>query len=90
MVDHTGATSNTEFSLSILRQPEKLQESVKSLSEGLKNVPGVEDNKDPESIDSSDYSKSVLDVTMHDYLSNINRQVIISIHPSLRQRSLSA
>ena len=75
VVDHTGATSNTEFSLSILRQPEKLQESVKSLSEGLKNVPGVEDNKDPESIDSSDYSKSVSDVTMHDYLSNINRQV---------------
>ncbi|MCQ2576239.1 MAG: hypothetical protein MJ162_05790 [Treponema sp.] len=75
VVDHTGETGNTDFSLSVLHQPEELRKSLSKLEEGLDNVPVVEGNEESEQIDTSSYSKSVQEVTMHDYMGNIDRQV---------------
>lgn len=75
VVDHTGAMQNTNFSLSVLRQPKELQDSLNRLESNLDNIPVVEGNADAEQIDTSAYSKSVQSVTMHDYMGNIDREV---------------
>lgn len=75
VVDHTGSMQNTNFSLSVLRQPEELKKSLDSLESNLDNIPVVEGNEDAEQIDTSAYSKSVQNVTMHDYMGNIDREV---------------
>lgn len=75
LVDHTGSMPNTNFSLSVLHQPDKLQESLKSLEDNLNNIPIVEGNEDAEQIDTSSYSKSIQNITMHNYMGNIDREV---------------
>ncbi len=75
VVDHTGAMQNTDFSLSVLHKPEELKQSLTDLEEGIRTVPVVEGNSEAEQIDTSDYSLSVQNVTMHDYIGNIDRQV---------------
>ena len=66
---------NTNFSLSVLHQPKRLQESLASLEENLNNIPVVEGNEDAEQIDTSSYSKSIQNITMHNYMGNIDREV---------------
>ena len=75
VVDHTGTMPNTNFSLSVLHQPKRLQESLASLEENLNNIPVVEGNEDAEQIDTSSYSKSIQNITMHNYMGNIDREV---------------
>lgn len=75
VVDHTGSMQQTNFSLSVLRQPKELQSSLQNLENNLDNIPVVEGNADAEQIDTSSYSKSVQEITMHDYMGNIDREV---------------
>lgn len=75
VVDHTGTMPHTNFSLSVLHQPKALQESLSSLEDNLNNIPVVEGNEDAEQIDTSAYSKSVQNITMHNYMGNIDREV---------------
>lgn len=75
VVDHTGTMPNMNFSLSVLHQPKELQESLESLESNLDNIPVVEGNEDAEQIDTSSYSKSVQNITMHNYMGNIDREV---------------
>ena len=75
VIDHTGTLPNTDFSLSVLHKPKELQESLASLESNLDNIPVVEGNEDAEQIDTSSYSKSVQNITMHDYMGNIDREV---------------
>lgn len=75
VVDHTGTMPNTNFSLSVLHKPKELQESLANLEENLNNIPIVEGNEDAEQIDTSSYSKSIQNITMHNYMGNIDREV---------------
>lgn len=75
VVDHTGSMPQTNFSLSVLRQPKELQSSLQNLENNLDNIPVVEGNADAEQVDTSSYSKSVQEITMHDYMGNIDREV---------------
>ena len=75
VVDHTGTMPNTNFSLSVLHQPKELQKSLFNLEENLNNIPIIEGNEDAEQIDTSSYSKSVQNITMHNYMGNIDREV---------------
>ncbi len=75
IVDHTGAMPNTNFSLSVLNKPKELQQSLASLESNLNNIPVVEGNEDAEQIDTSSYSRSVQNITMHNYMGNIDREV---------------
>lgn len=75
VVDHTGTMPNTNFSLSVLHKPKELQESLANLEKNLNNIPIVEGNEDAEQIDTSSYSKSIQNITMHNYMGNIDREV---------------
>ncbi|WP_178842170.1 hypothetical protein [uncultured Treponema sp.] len=75
VVDHTGTMPNTNFSLSVLHKPKELQESLENLEKNLNNIPVVEGNEDAEQIDTSSYSKSIQNITMHNYMGNIDREV---------------
>lgn len=75
VIDHTGSLPNTDFSLSVLHKPNELKESLTNLEGNLDNIPVVEGNEDAEQIDTSTYSKSVQEITMHNYMGNIDREV---------------
>ena len=75
VIDHTGSLPNTDFSLSVLHKPKELQESLTNLEKNLDNIPIVEGNEDAEQIDTSSYSKSIQNITMHNYMGNIDREV---------------
>ena len=75
LTDVTGTTTNKEFHLNVLHQPENLSNSVKNLEESLQNIPVVETNADAESIPTDQYSLSMQNVTLHDYMGNIDRQI---------------
>jgi hypothetical protein len=75
MVDHTGSVADTQFAMSVIHKPEELLQSLVSLENGLKEAPVVEDSGSSEQIDTSDYSTSIQNITMYDYMGNIDRQV---------------
>lgn len=75
MLDHTGCVEDTDFKLNILNQPDDFQDSVQQLSDALETIPVVESNSLAESVNTSDYSTSIQNVTLYDYMGNIDRQV---------------
>lgn len=75
VLDHTGCVEDTDFKLNILNQPDDFQDSVQQLSDALETIPVVESNSSAESVNTSDYSTSIQNVTLYDYMGNIDRQV---------------
>ena len=75
VVDHTSTMQNTDFSLSVLKQPMELKTSLMNLESNLDKIPIIEGNLDAEELDTSAYSKSVQSITMHDYMGNVDREV---------------
>lgn len=75
IVDHTGSVADTQFAMSVIHKPEELLRSLVSLENGLKEAPVVEGSGSSEQIDTSDYSTSIQNITMYDYMGNIDRQV---------------
>ncbi len=75
VLDHTGCIQETDFNLTILNQPEEFQDSVQQLSDTLDKLPVVEDNTMAETVNTSDYSTSIQNITLYDYMGNIDRQV---------------
>lgn len=75
VLDHTGCVKETDFNLTILNQPEEFQSSVQRLSDTLDKLPVVEDNTMTETVNTADYSTSIQNITLYDYMGNIDRQV---------------
>lgn len=75
VLDHTGETRETGFKLTVLRQPDEFQDSVRQLTETLNTLPVVEDNSQTEAVNTAEYSTSVQSLTLNDYMGNIDRQV---------------
>jgi hypothetical protein len=75
MVDYAGTVENTNFTLSAVRQPGELLSSLKELEKGISEIPMVETASDAEETDTADYSTSIQNITMYDYMGNIDRQV---------------
>lgn len=75
VLDHTGSVEDTDFKLTILNQPDEFQESVQRLSDSLQRLPVVENNEMTESVNTADYSTSIQNVTLYDYMGGIDRQV---------------
>lgn len=75
VLDHTGAVEDTDFKLNILNQPDDFQDSVQQLSDMLDTLPVVENNTAAESVNTSNYSTSIQNVTLYDYMGSIDRQV---------------
>ena len=74
-VDLTEGTEQTKFSLSTIRKPDEWNKTLNSVTEEIKKIPIVEGSNETEQIDTADYSTSMQNVTMHDYMSSIDRQV---------------
>jgi hypothetical protein len=75
MVDHTGQVGDTNFKMSVLHKPEELLESLTNLEESITDAPIVEQASMPEEVDTSDYSTSMQQIILYDYMGNIDRQV---------------
>lgn len=75
VVDHTGNVENTDFLISVLHNPDEFKNTLSELEENLEKVPIVEGNEMAEEVDSSAYSKSIQNVTMHDYMGGVDRQI---------------
>jgi hypothetical protein len=75
MVDHTGTVQGAEFTMSVSRKPDELLQSLVSLENGIQEAPVVESCEYAEKVDTADYSTSVQNITMYDYMGNIDRQV---------------
>lgn len=75
IIDHTSSVDNSNFSLSILHQPEEFSKSIEELENQIDKIPFVEKNENTEEIDSSDYSTSIQNVKLHDYAGQIDRNV---------------
>ncbi|MGN1422357.1 MAG: hypothetical protein ACI4XA_03190, partial [Oscillospiraceae bacterium] len=75
VLDHTGAVGETDFNLTILNQPDEFQSSVQQLSDSLEKLPVVESSSMTENVNTSDYSTSIQNVTLYDYMGSIDRQV---------------
>ncbi|MDR0638005.1 MAG: hypothetical protein LBG27_03720 [Spirochaetaceae bacterium] len=73
-IDHTGSVANTEFSMSVAHKPEELLQSLVSLQNGIQDAPIVEEAGSAERVDTADYSTSVQNITMYDYIGNIDRE----------------
>jgi len=75
VVDHTGQVGDTNFKMSVVHKPEELLKSLINLEDAIKEVPFVEQTLYPEEIDTSDYSTSIQNIKLYDYMGNIDRQV---------------
>lgn len=75
LIDRTGGVPGTDFELTILNQPEEFQESVRKLTESMNSLPIVEGSNDPEEVNTSEYSTSIQNITLNDYVGNVDRQV---------------
>ena len=75
LIDHTNTVNETKFNLNVLHKPEEFYDSIKNLESSLENIPLVESNEIPEEVNTSDYSSSMQNVVLHDYIGNIDRQV---------------
>jgi uncharacterized coiled-coil protein SlyX len=75
IVDHSGQAAETSFRMAVVHKPDELLESLASLENSIKEAPIVESAETPEEIDTSDYSKSMQNVKLYDYMGNIDRQV---------------
>lgn len=75
VVDLTGEQPNMDFSLTLINQPDELKSTMDSLHERMKEMPVVEENNETETVDTSEYSTSVQDITLHDYMGGIDREV---------------
>jgi hypothetical protein len=75
IVDHTGSVADMEFNMSVVHKPEELLQTLLSLEDSIKEAPVAEEASSVEQVDTSDYSTSIQNITMYDYMGNIDRQV---------------
>ena len=75
LIDHTNSVENKDFHLTLLRQPDEFKDSIEQLKQSMDSMPIIETNENPETINTSDYSLSMQNITLHDYAGNIDRQV---------------
>lgn len=73
MVDLTGQVPNSEVTLEMSRQTDLLVKTIGELTALSKEAPIVETSEQVEAIETSDYSTSIQEVQMHDYLGALER-----------------
>lgn len=75
IIDYTGSVTDIPFTLSSIKQPEAIKKSVDSLKELINNVPLVESSKEIEVIDTSDYSTSMQETPLYDFMGGVDRHM---------------
>ncbi|MDR2841732.1 MAG: hypothetical protein LBV52_00845 [Spirochaetaceae bacterium] len=75
VVDHTGLVGNIDFNMSVVHKPQELLASLSSLDGSIQEAPIVESSSCAEDLDTSDYSTSMQNIKLYDYMGNIDRQI---------------
>ncbi|MDZ4801489.1 MAG: hypothetical protein SGI92_25300 [Bryobacteraceae bacterium] len=75
LVDHSGSVQRKGFTLATLRNPEELKGSVARIEASLNTVPLVERSANVEQVDTAEYSTSVQQVSLYDYLGGMDRDM---------------
>ncbi len=75
IIDYTGSVTDIPFTLSSIKQPDAIKKSVDSLKELIDNVPLVESSKEIEVIDTSDYSTSMQETPLYDFMGGVDRHM---------------
>ena len=75
LVDHSGSVGKRHFTLATLKDPEALKGSVARIEESLNTVPLVERSANVEQVDTADYSTSIQQVSLYDYLGGMDRDM---------------
>lgn len=75
LIDHTGSVTDKKFSLSAVRSPVELSESIEHIEGLMESIPVVESAESVEPVDTSEYSTSIQNVPMYDYLGGLDREI---------------
>lgn len=75
VLDYTGSVPEMSFTLSALKQPEAIKENVVDLKNLIETVPLVETSEDVEVVDTSDYSTSMQEAPLYDFMGSIDRHM---------------
>lgn len=75
VLDFTGSVPDLGFTLSSLKQPESIKENVVELKSLIENVPLVESSEDVEMVDTSEYSTSMQEAPLYDFMGAIDRHM---------------
>lgn len=75
VLDYTGSVPDLSFTLSSLKQPDAIKENVVDLKKLIENVPLVESDNDVEVIDTSDYSTSMQEAPLYDFMGAVDRHM---------------
>lgn len=73
LLDLTNSFENTNLSFSFLRHPEDFSKSIDKIEESVNAIPVVESTEDSEPVDTSDYSLSMQEIKMNDFVGNMDR-----------------
>lgn len=73
LIDYTDTAPRKEFKLSTVRQGELFASTVNGLQDLLKDVPLVEQSSEVEKVATDQYSSSIQDLPMYDYLGKLDR-----------------
>lgn len=73
LLDLTNTFENTNLSFSFLRHPKDFSKSIDKIEESVNAIPVVESTEDSEPIDTSDYSLSMQEIKMNDFVGNMDR-----------------
>ncbi len=74
-VDLSGAVQDEDFELITINNPEKFESDVNSFKKTLSSVPFVEGSKLASNVDTADFSPSMQEVPMYDYLASIRSDI---------------
>ena len=75
IIDYTGFVPEIPFTLSSLKQPDALKVSVNKLQQLINNVPVVESSQEVEVIDTSNYSISMQEAPLYDFMGGLDRHM---------------
>ena len=73
IVDQGGVAHSEKFTLQVVKQADTLNEAVSDLKDLTENAPIVETSKEPETIDTGSFSRSIQKVNFNDYFGRLDR-----------------
>ena len=73
IVDQGGVAHSEKFTLQVVKQADTLNDAVSDLKDLTENAPIVETSKEPETIDTGSFSRSIQKVNFNDYFGRLDR-----------------
>lgn len=73
IVDQSGVTDKEKFTLQVIKQNELINDAVTNLQTLTKSAPIVEGSKEPEPVNTGEFSKSIQKINFNDYFGKLDR-----------------